>query len=206
MFDSLGNYLYCAACIRSALGVSKDRLAWQRVIKHRQSQQPMVEMEKADVEEKRLGNYVVVPVNLDASFIVWWRSLPSTTTVQVRFPHERHGNAGRVSNSAKSATKQQFLDYIDMNSQPNGRSADSSGPTMYFIPKFTIIQAPKPTVSHYKERLQRSVVGEFNRIQQKQGRQPCSNESSHNWLKANRPRVAIRRTGVYWLTFHFLKL
>ena len=41
VFDSLGNYLYCAACVRSALGVSKDRLARQCNIKRRQSQQPL---------------------------------------------------------------------------------------------------------------------------------------------------------------------
>ena len=80
---------------------------------------------------------------------------------------------------------------MDMNTQPNGRSADSSGPTHYFLPKFTTIQAPKPGVSHYAERLVRSVVGEFNRVQQETGEGTCSNGSSHNWLKAHRQKVAI---------------
>ena len=53
------------------------------------------------------------------------------------------------------------------------------------------IRTPKPTVSHYEERLSRSVVGEFNRVQREQGKKEISNGSSHNWLKANRPKVAI---------------
>lgn len=30
-----------------------------------------------------------------------------------------------------------FLRFVDMNSQPNGRSADLSGPTYYFLSKFS---------------------------------------------------------------------
>ena len=86
---------------------------------------------------------------------------------------------------------QQFLEFVDMNSQPNSRSADSSGPTVYFSPKFTTIQMPKKGTSHYQERVKRSVVGEFNRTQRESGRGECSNGSSHNWLKSDRPKVAI---------------
>ena len=191
VFDSLGNYLYCAACIRASLGLSKDRLARQRNIKRQQSQQPIVEMEKSKVEEKRLGDCVIMPAGLETSFKSWWRSQDASTIVQVRYPHERHGNAGKTSNSAKSSLREDFLEFVDLNTQPNGRSADSSGPTSYFIPKFSTIQTPKPTVSHYEERLSRSVVGEFNRVQRERGKQEISNGSSHNWLKAHRPKVAI---------------
>jgi len=62
-----------------------------------------------------------------------------------------------------------------VNSQPNGRSADSSGPTSYFLPKFSTIQIPKTTVTNHEERLSRSVVGEFNRVQRELGKQECSN-------------------------------
>lgn len=58
VFDSLGNYLYCAACIRASLGVSKDRLARQRNIKRKQSKLPIVEMPKSEVEDKRLGDFL----------------------------------------------------------------------------------------------------------------------------------------------------
>lgn len=51
MFDTLGNYLYCSACIRSALGVSKDRLTRQRSIKRLRSQHPIMEMSKSEIEK-----------------------------------------------------------------------------------------------------------------------------------------------------------
>ena len=77
-----------------------------------------------------------------------------------------------------------------MNSQPNDRAADSTGPTSYFLPKFATIQTPKPNVSNYQERVGRSVVGKFNRAQLECDRGRCSNSSSHNWLK-ERPKLAI---------------
>ena len=67
-----------------------------------------------------------------------------------------------------------FLQFVDMNSQPNGRSADSTGPTVFFLPTFTTIQAPKAGVGHNEEHLSRSVVVEFNRIQHESGKIGCS--------------------------------
>ena len=142
-------------------------------------------MTKLEVEEQCLGQFIVMP---SSSFKSWWSP---TDEVEVRTPHGRHGNAGKVSHSAKSSVHQQFLEFVDMNSQPNGRSADSPGPTIYFSPKFTTIQMPKQGTSHYQERVKRFVVGEFNRTQRESGRGECSNGSSHNWLKSDRPKVAI---------------
>ena len=191
MFDSLGNYLYCSTCIRVAFEISKDRLTRRRNIKRLQSQVPISEMTKSEIEQQCLSDFVIMPQHLDIIFNKWWRSVPSSSIIQVRVPHERHRNAGRVSNSAKTTVHQDFIEFVDMNSQPNGRSADSSGPTSYFLPKFSTIQAPKSSVSHYEERLTRSVVGEFNRVQRERGKGECSNGSSHNWLKSDRPKVVV---------------
>ena len=191
VFDSLGNYLYCCQCICAALGICKDRLTRQRNIKRQQSQQPIVQMLKTEVEEKRLGEYVVMPANEGTAFKRWWRGLAGSTSVQVRYPHERHWLGVKNSNSAKVDTQKEFLEFVDLNSQPNGRSADSSGPTSYFIPKFSTIQMPKKTVAHYEERLSRSVVGEFIRSQREKGGKEISNGTSSNWLKACRPKVQI---------------
>ena len=76
---------------------------------------------------------------------------------------------GKTSHSAKMSVMQDFLQFVDINSQPNGRSADSTGPTHYF-PKFSTIHAPKPGVPNYQERLTCSVVGEFNRAQRESGK------------------------------------
>ena len=71
---------------------------------------------------------------------------------------------GKESNSAKSSVMADFLKFVDANSQPNGRSADSHGPTHY-ISKFSTIQIPKSDVPNYGERVRRSVVGEFCKAQ-----------------------------------------
>ena len=97
MFDSRGNYLYCAKCIRMAFGISKQRLARQRKMKQNSSQQPIVKMTKAEIEEKRLSDAIVMPDDCDQAFSKWWRSIAPEDEVCVRYPH-RHGLAGRVSN------------------------------------------------------------------------------------------------------------
>jgi len=191
MFDSLGNYLYCFGCILSSFEISSDRLAHQRKLKREECQNPILQFTKSEVEEQHLGDYVLMPSSVESSFKKWWRSLEPSCNVDVKYPHAKHGNALRPSNSAKKKTMEEFLLFVDINSQPNGRSADSTGPTFYFLPKFTTVQAPKPGVHQYEQRLKRSVVGEFNRTQQECGKAICSNGSSHNWLKAHRPKVSI---------------
>lgn len=191
LFDPMGNYLYCSSCICISLKVSKQRLARQRAVKRKQSQEPLRSMTKAEVEEDDVSDYVVMPANLDIAFKEWWMSLQHTDSVDVRYPHARHGNAGRRSNSSKASIMYNFLDFVDANSQPNGRSADSSGPTYYFLPKFSTLQTPPSNCPHYQDRLRRSVVGEFNRAQRESGRGECSNGSCHNWLKTHRPKHGI---------------
>ena len=135
-YDSLGNYLYCGTCIQSAIGVSKDRLAKQRNIKRQQSQVPIVEMTKAEIEKQRLSAYVVMPEMVDTAFNNWWRSLEPSATIQVRFPYEHHGNAGKTSNSAKTTLREEFSNLL---MQIPNRMDDQQT----FIPKFTTIQMPK---------------------------------------------------------------
>ena len=55
VFHSVGNYLYCAKCIRLALSISKQRLARQRRMKWSASQEPITQLTKAEVKERRLG-------------------------------------------------------------------------------------------------------------------------------------------------------
>ena len=95
MFDAMGNYLYCSRCITSVFGISSQRLARQCNVKRRQTSQPIREMKKSDVKEQLLGKYVVMPATCNQSFMVWWRSLASEAVVEVRYPHERHGLAGK---------------------------------------------------------------------------------------------------------------
>ena len=68
-------------------------------------------MTKAEVEEERVSEYVVMPASLDIAFREWWSSLEPTDMVVVRYPHSRHGNAGRTSNSSKGSD---FLNFVDI--------------------------------------------------------------------------------------------
>lgn len=119
-------------------------------------------MSKKDVDDQKLTSFVVMPLEIDICFNLWWKDLPIDHEVAVRYPFQRHGLAGKVSNNAKTDTKERFLEFVDSNSQPNGGRLDSCNPTHYFLPKFTTISAPKNNVHNYDSRLATSIVGEFN--------------------------------------------
>ena len=95
--------------------------------------------------------------------------------------------AGKASNSAKTDTKEKFLEFVDTNSQPNGRRLDSCNPTHYFLPKFTTISAAKKHFHNYDSLLATSLVGEFNRIQVQDA---SPDFSALTWLKKERPKHA----------------
>jgi hypothetical protein len=86
-------------------------------------------MTKSSVEDERLKVFVIVPDRVKTAFRLWWESLPSEHTVDVRYPHEKHGLTGKTSNNARTDTKEDFLRFVDNNSQPNGRRSDSKNPT-----------------------------------------------------------------------------
>ena len=119
IFDAMGNYIFCHDCVRKALGVSKQRLSRQRQVKRRLFQQPEREMTKKEVDDQSLTPFVIMPLEIELCFALWWKGLPSEHKVVVRYPFERHGLAGRVSNNAKTDAKQAFLEFVDNNAQPN---------------------------------------------------------------------------------------
>jgi len=130
-------------------------------------------MNKCDVAQ-RLANYVIMPKgstsllrsggDLSGSVLSTSASWECQKTFQFIY---------------KPTVREDFLNFVDCNVQPNGRSVDSSGPTHYFVSTFTTIQVPKKGVANFEERKARSVV-EFNRIQEENGKQGCSNGSASN--------------------------
>ena len=137
-------------------------------------------MTKSSVEQQNLGANVIMPRGCNMSFIRWWRSLHDEARVVVRYPHQRHGNAGKVYKAAKTSIMEDFLAFVDNNSQPNSRADESHGPTHYFITKFATIQSSQKDVCHYDDSLYRSVVGELNKARTTMGKGTCSNGSAHN--------------------------
>ena len=148
-------------------------------------------MTKAEVMEENLGQSVVMPADVSLSFIQWWKTVDPSQDITVRYPHGHHGLAGRKSNNAKSLAREQFLSFVDSNSQPNGRSADSTSASHYFLPKFRTLQTPKKGVCNYEQRYSQSVVGEFNRVQADNHQPTISNYSASTWMKHDRPKLTI---------------
>lgn len=110
-------------------------------------------MTKSEVEAGYLGQYVVMPEACTMSFTAWWKTLNNSDTVDVRYLHERHGLAGRASNAAKADAKLEFLSFINLNSQPNGRRWKSQiflCHTFVFA-KFRTIQTPNLGVANYTQ-------------------------------------------------------
>jgi len=108
-------------------------------------------MAKSEIEDKNLSQYVVMPQGCEMSFMAWWKLLDQSSLVTVHYPHERHGHAGKASHAAKVDAKMDFIQFVELNSQPNGRSADSTSATHFLLPKFRTIQTPKQVVRNFEE-------------------------------------------------------
>lgn len=52
-------------------------------------------MTKAEVEEKKLTAFVLHDDDDLVTFAVWWKSLANSEEVEVQYPQDRHGLAGR---------------------------------------------------------------------------------------------------------------
>ena len=49
---------------------------------------------------------MIVPDGVTAPFKAWWKGLENEDDVTVRYPHEHHGLAGKISNHAKTSILQ----------------------------------------------------------------------------------------------------
>ena len=106
------------------------------------SEQPIVEMTEELVEQK-LEEHVLHDDDELQTFGAWWKTVEDDKVVEAQYPHERHGLAGKASNHSKQQVMAQFLEFVDSNSQPNGRQVGSYSAQFFFLPKFTRIAAPK---------------------------------------------------------------
>ena len=102
--------------------------------------------------------------------------------VEVQYPHKRHVLAGRPSNHAKKEAMEDFLEFVDANTQPYGHQGGSYS-TQYFIPKFTNIATPKQGEKNYDQKVQSSVVSQFNKVQAERGKPTCGNTAATEWLE-----------------------
>ena len=137
--------------------------------------------------EKHLEDYVLHNDDDMLTFGAWWKLVDDDEVVEVQYPHEHHGLTGKASNHAKKEVMVDFLEFVDLNSQPNGRQAGSYSAQFFFLPKFTRIAAPRDG----EEKMQSSVVCQFNKAQTEKGKQTCRNTAATDWLQKHRPKVAL---------------
>ena len=114
-------------------------------VKRKLFQQKEIEMPKKEVDTQKLTPFVVMPLEIELCFNLWWKDLPDDHEVVIRYPYERHGLAGKVSNHAKTDTKERFLEFVDANSQPNGRRLNSHNPmhSLFYTKIYHNICTPK---------------------------------------------------------------
>ena len=93
-----------------------------------------------EVEERSWS--IVLREDEVLTFAAWWKTVDKDEVVEVQYPHERHGLAGRRSNHSKQDVMAEFLDFVDNNSQPNGRQEGSYSAHFFFLPQFTRIVGP----------------------------------------------------------------
>ena len=191
VYNANGNYIFCQECVVHYLGVGKQRLSRLRKVKIAVNTLPTVHMMKEEVCAKKLESRVKIPANVLLPFSKWWSSVDSSTLVQVHNPAGCHGLCGKRSNNSKEEVMNDFLKFVDLYSQPNGRQAGSYGPHFYFDSRFTRFDKPKKSCKNFSEMCQHSVVATFNDVQLQLGRGTCSSAAASMWLKENRPKHAV---------------
>ena len=120
VFDSYGNYIFCFSCIKNILEVGGKRLHRLRDIKRQQVHAATIHMRKHQVARERICD-VVPPVHA-TNVLAWWMSLEDDSVVELRSPPKLHRG---TSHYRKEELLPRFLDFIDHNSQSNGRRAKS---------------------------------------------------------------------------------
>ena len=84
-----------------------------------------------------------------------------------------------------------FLEFVDSNSQPNGRQSGSYNAQFFFHPKFSRIAPPRQGEKNYEEKARSSLVYEFNRVQTELGKGTCGPTAASEWLHKHHPKVAL---------------
>ena len=99
VFDGKGNYIYHRECIRHAFGIGTQRLSRLRRVVREKSSTPILELPK---EEVNRYSDIVLPKGCEEQASTWLLLQPDGAMISCRNDLQRHGNAGKRSNHAKS--------------------------------------------------------------------------------------------------------
>ena len=185
VFDSYGNYLFCFTCIKNILDVGGKRLHRLREIKRQQAHSPTIRVRKDQISAEQTCD--VVPPATVTNVLAWWINLEDSSMIELHNPPKLHQGK---SNNSKEELLARFLEFIDNNSQPNGRRVGSHGPLFFLNSKFDRINAPSASEVGKPERWKRrSLVYEYNRTIE--DNKSISNGTAKKWLKTYRPKHTI---------------
>ena len=109
----------------------------------------------------------------------------------MKFLYERHCLAGCPSNHSQLDVMADFLEFVDLNSQPNGRA---HWQLQCSVLLHSQVQSHCSTLTrreNFDQKAKASVVSEFNRAQVEQGRGTCGPTAAAEWLDKHRPKVVL---------------
>ena len=185
VFDSYGNYIFCFSCIKNILDVGGKRLHRLRGIKRQQASVPTIRIRKDQVSTEQTCN--VVPPDTVTNVLSWWASLENNSIIELHNPPKLHHGK---SNYSKEDLLTRFLEFIDNNSQPNGRRVGSHGPLFFLNSKFDRINAPSASEAGKPDQWKRrSLVYEY--VRTLEDNKSISNGTAKKWLRMYRPKHAI---------------
>ncbi len=124
---------------------------------------------KQEVCEQNLKMYIVLPTD-DTNFENWWKNL---LLMRMKswfvFPMSSVDCEGKNLIVRKLTYMKSFLKFVDNNSTPNGRQADSCSSTFYFLTKFRRIEPPKLSEKNYSDKVFKLPSQLVNHAQESQG-------------------------------------
>ena len=78
---------HCLECIVASLGVHMEWLHKQWVIKQKQESQPILQLMKQEVMQKRLEDHILRDDDSTHTFSAWWKELGDDEVVEVQLLH-----------------------------------------------------------------------------------------------------------------------
>jgi hypothetical protein len=169
LFDTRGNPMHEGECVKRLFGIGRTRFASvhdKAKVKHTVT---VVRRDEVTEVDQRTGRVIAPPnARLHDGGIAWFANLEPHDPVELRI-RRGHGLEGRPSNNAKPPdVLEDFREFVNANSAPNGRRPGTGHAEYYFAAHFSSVDrsyATTPKPGHY------SLLEEFNKAQRAAGKE-----------------------------------
>lgn len=185
LFDIVGNPLFDNICVMATFQIGEDRLSTIRGEKKAMVATPVVALSKAAIRPKDLP-FIIHPPH---GAIHWYAQLSPMDFVTIKRRPFVHGLEGRVSGNFSAERQRRFLEFVDANTTPSGRTDPRSGPAFFFDVQFSRLSARGQDELHLP--LTSSVVDTYNAAVNNPDHQ-VSSATAAAYMAEHRPSVALR--------------